>query len=168
VTKVTDTVSVIESTGMAAMHVGRVVSLRFYTRSGIVRVTIPLARFCGAARGECDSNGRPWPMHVAESRAEAIQREMEADAAATSAGREMPSPLPNLGTGCEAAWQLLQSRPEIQVREAAEHCNVSPTTLNAWLGEFHPGELRRVRAAAGLNFMGRPRRPLPKPGGHLL
>lgn len=144
--KVTDLVNVIAATGLDVTHAGDQCAVHVYTRTGIVRILVPLAEFVLKARAERDANGNPFPAIGPARRQELIERELSSDAPPPEPTRRTHGSYPK----CDLAWQLLCAKPELTIREAAERVGAVFDTFAYFVQHFHRGELRAMRIAAGL------------------
>ena len=145
--KVTDLVNVIAATGLDVTHAGDQCAVHVYTRTGIVRILIPLAEFVLKARAPVDANGNPFPAIGPARRQELIEGELNGDTLPPETNRRHA-----IGhyPRCDLAWQLLCAKPELTIRQAAGRVGADFDTFAYFVQHFHRGELRAMRIAAGL------------------
>ena len=150
---------------IAVCRASGLVALHFSTPSGRFIFRVLEKSFVRACRGPHDHNGQPF-----RTLAEITAREdrERGDPAETTP----PQPIETvavaaeeavehgLGTGFNAAWKYLLDHLHLPVRDVAGRFGLESAKLSWWIGSQHPGELRKLRTAAGLSLCPKPRKNL--------
>lgn len=160
----TDTVAVIEGTGLDVMFAGDLCRLDVYTRAGVHKVTLPLHVFIEKARGVRDANGNPFPALLTR-RTDEIERELAQDVAARPVQAVLSEKGRRRRRAEEEARQLYlaaevdyRSGPDTR-KQVAERHRINVGTWTSWVHN-HARECKEAVAAA--------RPPVFKSGGKLL
>ena len=167
VSRCTATIGTFSVGEIAACRAAGTIALHISTPAGRFIFRVSERDFVVNLRGAVDYNRNPFRSLT----------EIEAEAALD--GTIVPRQAMARGEGttrCERAWSLLISDPTLTVADVAPAWGVRAESLQKWISHHHKGELRALRAAAGLPLRAtrRPapltldRAPIAKPSGSLL
>lgn len=174
--KCTETIAHHVASSLDVCRAGDRVAIHVHTPSGVVHVLVAEAEFVAKCRGRVDINGNPWRVIDGTKRATIEQLENDA-AAAPSCGEtehhSSPRPYTPHGVFAQAAaqaWEDLKADPSQRIEDVADRCGLNRNSFTNWVAKHHPGELPQLRAAIGLNRLGRPieKDPILKPKGAIL
>jgi len=165
VSRCTATIGTFSVGEIAACRAAGAVALHISTPAGRFIFRVSERDFVVNLRGAVDYNRNPFRSLA----------EIEAEAALE--GEELPCQALARGEGktrCERAWSLLISDLTRTIADVAPGCGIRAESLQKWISDHHKGELRALRAAAGLPLRAarRPapldRTPVAKPNGKIL
>jgi hypothetical protein len=163
---------VIEATGLHICTAGDDCAVHLQTRRGRYVVRVPLHIFCEAARAPHDCNGRPFPDLGAnpKGRAEIVERELAADAAALplaprpeiAADQSRTHPRVNARLKLlpygqriamyRAAYDRKVANPKLTLAELADEIGISAPGLHHHFERFARGETQPPNTAHLKNF----------------